>query len=247
MQRYSRFLTAGLAVVGMIGAILVLPTPAAHADCDTGQIPGCYVGITPASGTDTLSTAYPRDIYGTRLTAGQRISFELDPQGQDLGLALFAPTATDVNQDRPIAGSNRPGAAREQFYFTVPATGTYFLMVYLSPGVTDAAFHWNSYLVARPSFRVVASVSRSVLPAGRSVTLGGVVIPGAVASKGRVVVQKYASRRWVTLGTLTVTRAGKFSAIITGSGRGTVLFRAYMPPRSGYLGGFSKVLSVRWR
>lgn len=97
-------------------------------------IPGVPLTLPDAGGSLDRGTE-PDHVYAVEIAAGQRLSVALDAVGGDADLFLFAPAATDVNVDHPVAGA-ATRAVPELLVYDVPAGagGTYYLNVWAASG-----------------------------------------------------------------------------------------------------------------
>ncbi len=107
------------------------------------EIPGVALPASPVAGTLAAGTDLG-DVYSLHLDAGQKLSVSLNgTDGRNCDALLFAPDKTAVWHDAATAGAYGD-AYPDQFTFTAPAAGTYYLHVFeRSRGTASYSLTWS--------------------------------------------------------------------------------------------------------
>ncbi len=142
----------------------------------------------PVNGQLTFKTDYD-DVYSVVLNAGETLSARVSnpTSGADFDLYLFGIGATSVETDIPLARAEAEYSSPDMLYdpatekqFVAPATGTYYLDVYLldAPSDTTAYPYVLEYAIGDAP-KVTVSSSASTVSFDGSVSLTGVVKDGS--------------------------------------------------------------------
>lgn len=97
------------------------------------NIPGLTLTMPAKTGLIDDQTD-PYDVYRVDIAAGQQLSLDLaGPTGSDLDLRLYAPGATDIFTDAPVA-TRESSSKDERLRYHAMAGGTYYVAVYAYAG-----------------------------------------------------------------------------------------------------------------
>lgn len=122
MKRSFRLLVTAL----LVAAAPLVQAPSVRASA-LPEIPG--TPLVGRSVTGSVGGAVVDEVYSVSLQEGVIVTVSLSgAQGAELGLYLFAPGATSILEDDPIALSAKPGAVQAVSVVT-EVSGTYFLNV----------------------------------------------------------------------------------------------------------------------
>ncbi|MDZ4170289.1 MAG: S8 family serine peptidase [Coriobacteriia bacterium] len=206
------------------------------------NIPGVTPGSSPLNGLLDERTD-PDDVYRITLAQGQQLTARLTAPGSpepDFDLYLFAPDATDVGVDDPVAvsyGEEYP----ELITYVAPVAGTYYLDVYAYEG--SGAYRLE-YAVGEATARATTITLEADKPVGQTavslaatLSAAGTRIPGAA-----VTFQAFVANSWRLVGFARTDSNGAATAVsdLAGARRFRVLFSG----NAGHVSSTSPVTEI---
>lgn len=228
----GRYYVDVYAYAGSGGYTLTYELTNASAD---DQIPGVVVPPSPIRGNLDEVFDYD-DVYAVRLAAGQQLTARLDSGADtDYDLYLFAPGATDVGSDDPVAvsyGTEYP----ERVTYIASEPGTYYVDVYAYAGTGpyDVTYSVGPATAARTRLELTADkpVGATDVSLTATLTSGGAPLAGAP-----VTFEGFVDNSWRTVGFRRTDAAGVASAV--SSLRGARRFRVHFSGDETHASSFS--------
>jgi hypothetical protein len=192
------------------------------------RIPGVDLPASPVFGQLGITTDTD-DVYRVPLTAGQQVYFGLEgAENTEYDLYLFEPGATDARVD-PVVAAADSGSYPRGILYTVPASGTYYVLAHAYDGEGNYNIKWGypsgGRLSKTPS-KSSYTVTRKHGKASFSVGAKLVDFAGAPVSGAWIELQKSSDgARWTSVGWARTGSTGKVTGKYSTTKKGTVYLR----------------------